>query len=193
VEYEVADFGAGIFFMTVATRTVDLPPNSIADYCVTWTPSTGGTLHRCLQVRLKQPGYRDQTSQKNIDITTIPFPALDLSQVLAVIRNPYLVTQTLELRPTTYGIGPFWQLQIHNGAGNPVPDLIGPEETLNVRVGFAPAVGATDALQQDSDYHFGDESRVEIEAYVGGTSVGGFSAVYQAPHFLYLPLLVKNE
>jgi len=193
LEYEVADFGAGIFFTPVATQTVDLPPNSVADYCVTWTPATGGTLHRCLRVRLKQPGYQDQTSQKNIDITTIPFPDLDLSEVLAVVRNPYPLTQTLELRPTMYGIGPFWQLQIRDGAGNPVPDDLGPEETLSVRVGFAPAVGAADALQQDSPYHFGDESRVEIEAYVGGTSIGGFSAVYEAPHFLYLPLVVRNQ
>jgi len=193
VAYEVADFGAGIFFTSVATRTVDLPPESVADYCVIWTPSTGGTLHRCLQVRLKQPGYQDQTSQKNIDITRIPFPALDLSEVLAVVRNPYPLAQTLELRPTTYGIGPFWQLQISDGAGNPLPDVLGPHETLNVRVGFAPAGGAATALQEDPLYHFGDESRVEIEAYVGGTSVGGFSAVYEAPNRVYLPLIVRNQ
>ena len=193
LDYEVADFGAGIFFTPVATRMVDLPPNSVADYCVTWTPSTGGTLHRCLQVRLRQPGYQDQTSQKNIDITRIRFPSLDLSEVLAVIRNPYPFTQTLELRPTTYGIGPFWQLQIGDGEGNPVPELIGPEETLGVRVGFTATVGAAEALQDGSLYHFGDESRVEIEAYVGGTSVGGFSAVYEAPQFVYVPLILKDQ
>jgi len=193
VIYEVADFGAGIWFTEVATRTLELPPNSIDDYCATWTPSAGGTLHRCLQVVLRQPGFEDQTSQKNIDIEEVSFPSLDLSEVLAVIRNPHLMTQTLELRPTTYGIGPMWKLDIRDAAGGPVPPVLGPEGTVGVRVGFTPIAGAADVLQQGSPHHFGDESRVEIEAFVGGTSVGGFSAVYEEPRIVYLPLVVKGQ
>jgi hypothetical protein len=60
-------------------------------------------------------------------------------------------------------------------------------------VGLAPAGQAANAFQQDSLYHFGDESRVEVEAYVGGTSVGGFSAVFEAPNRIYLPLVLRSQ
>jgi hypothetical protein len=193
--YSVADFGAGVYFTPIATQTVSLPPNSIDDYCVTWTPAAGGTLHRCLEVTLRQPGYQDQTSQRNVNLVEIRFPELDLSDVLGIIRNPDPLTHVLELRPTVFGIGPFWQMQIHDGEGNPLPDMLGPNETVEAHIGFVPALGAqANAAQQDSQYSFGDESRVEVEAFLDGVSIGGFSAVYEVPaNPIYLPVLMRDN
>jgi uncharacterized repeat protein (TIGR01451 family) len=47
VEFSAADFGAGIGFTPIATRAFILPPHTFARYCVPWTPSASGTLHRC--------------------------------------------------------------------------------------------------------------------------------------------------
>jgi hypothetical protein len=192
--YEVADFGAGIYFTPIATRTVNLPPNSIADYCASWTPATGGTLHRCLLVTLKQPGYQDETSQRNVNVRKIRFPKLNLSDVLGIIRNPDPLPHRLELRPMVYGIGPLWQLQIRDGDGNPLPNTLGPNETVEVHLGFVQTAGAqVNVAQQDSQYHFGDESRVEVEVYLDGASIGGFSAVYEeSSNAIYLPLILKD-
>ena len=51
LDYAVADFGAGIGFTPVGSQAVTLPANSIADYCITWTPSTAG---RCIAVPLSR-------------------------------------------------------------------------------------------------------------------------------------------
>lgn len=48
VDFSVADFGAGIWFTSIGTENSTLPPNSIDDYRIDWTPATGGTLHRCI-------------------------------------------------------------------------------------------------------------------------------------------------
>ncbi len=195
VRYEVADFGAGIYFTPIATETVVLPPNSIDDYCVTWTPATGGTLHRCLLVRLMQPGYQDQTSQRNVNIVRLPFPQLNLRDIIAVIRNPDPLTHTLQLRPVIYGIGPFWRLRIRQENGDPLPPVLGPNEAIQVRVGFDEV--QLNAAQQELPYAFGDESRVEVGVYLDDALIGGFSTVYEAPlptdNFIYLPLVLRNE
>jgi len=192
--YEVADFGAGIWFTPIATETVELPPNSIDDYCVNWIPATGGTLHRCLRIVLQQPGYEDQTSQRNVDIQRIPLPQFDLSDVIAIIRNPDPLPHVLEVRPTLFGIGPAWQLLLQDGGGNPLPGMLGPNESVEVHLGFAPVLNAANAIQQDPQSHFGDESRVEIEVFLDGASVGGFSAVYAPPlTHIYLPLVLRNQ
>ena len=43
VEFDVADFGAGIGFTPVGTQTFVLPPTSFNNYCIPWTPAPGPT------------------------------------------------------------------------------------------------------------------------------------------------------
>ena len=61
VEYAVADFGAGIPFTTVATKSFTLPPFSLAKYCADWTPSTTMTLHSLRSSRSASPSAQDRS------------------------------------------------------------------------------------------------------------------------------------
>jgi hypothetical protein len=192
--YSVADFGAGIDFTPIQTKTVTLPPNSLDKYCITWTPAAGGTLHRCLLVTLKQAGYQDEHSQKNVDLVTLPTLQIDLSDVVVIIRNPDLVSHTLEIRPVIYGIDPFWKLHLLTDPGDPPPDMLGPGQAFNLHLKFAPGMAANGALAAaPADFRFGDESKVEVGVYMDGALAGGFTAIYQlAPTRLYLPTILRN-
>jgi hypothetical protein len=192
--YSVADFGAGIGFTPIQTKTVTLPPNSLDKYCISWTPAAGGTLHRCLLVTLKQAGYQDERSQRNVDLVSLPTLNIDLSDVVVIIRNPDPVTHTLEIRPVIYGIDPFWKLHLLTDPGDPPPNVLGPGQAFNLHLMFAPTFTADGALAAaPADFRFGDESKVEVGVYMDGALVSGFTAAYQlAPTRLYLPTILRS-
>ena len=192
VDYQVADFGAGIWFTSVGTRTVTLPPESIDDYCINWTPDPGGTLHRCLQVTLIQPGYEDQHSQRNIDVvagTILDILHLDLP---LLVQNPDLGPHQLEFEIRTYGFGPGWLVEVASGDGNPPPDVINPGETLPLMLELTPAVSRRSPAQNDlPEYGFGDETRVEVDVMMDGTRVGGVAFVFDVSEDLFLPTIFR--
>ena len=132
----VADFGAGIPFTPVTTQSFTLPPNSLAKYCVPWTPAPGGTLHRCIQVTLKQPNYPDDRSQRNITLVRPLRGGFATLRVPAIIQNPDGITHTLQLQTTLLGIDPVWKLDIKTETGAlllAVQD-IGPGQTLKILI-----------------------------------------------------------
>ncbi len=181
IDYAVADFGAGINFTTVASQNFTLPPNSVDDYCVTWTPATGGTTHRCILVTLMQPGYKDQTSQRNVNIVRLSIgDILDDIRIPVLVRNPDWVNHNLEIRPTVFGIDPYWEPVITDDDGNPPPEVLGPGEMVNLNVGFQPAGGPV-LSQAPEQFDYGDESRVEVAVLLDGEEVGGFTAVVMPP------------
>jgi hypothetical protein len=195
--YAVADFGAGIPFTTVGTKVVTLPPFSNAKYCINWTPSTGGTLHRCIQITLKQPGYQDMRSQRNIDLKPARPNKLDLLDFTFKVRNPDLVPHTLELSPTIYGIDPFWEIKFITDPGDPPPDVILPGQTLNLHMLLVPAVQKTQLFgaaptqaEPPSDYRFGDVSRVDVGILLDGEQVGGITAELSSSRIL-LPIIIR--
>jgi hypothetical protein len=187
IEYAVADFGAGIPFTPVAIKNFTLPPNSLARYCADWTPATGGTLHRCVLVTLKQAGYQDMRSQRNVDlrrITIAGFPSLD---VPFRIGNPDLVTHTLTLTPTLIGIDPFWKPVILTDPGDPPPNVLGPGQMVNLHLMLLPAVQAkAPGATAPDDYRYGDVSQVEVSAYLDGDLVGGVTVELNTNR-MYLP------
>jgi hypothetical protein len=192
LEYAVADFGAGIGFSTVATRTVTLPPNSIDKYCVDWTPATTGTLHRCILITLKQAGYRDMRSQRNIDIARVRPTRLDLIDIPFKVGNPDLVSHTLELDPILYGIDPYWQVKFITDQGDPPPDVLEPGQIVNLHLLFTGGVALSGAAiapaAAPSDYSFGDVSRVDVGVLLDGQQIGGLSVELDSPQ-LFLPLV----
>ena len=68
MDFAAADFGAGIDFTPVGSLSLTLPPHSLDRYCLPWTPASTGTPHRCILVTLKQAGFQDMHSQRNVDL-----------------------------------------------------------------------------------------------------------------------------
>jgi hypothetical protein len=193
VTYSVADFGAGIGFTAVATRTFTLPSFSNAPYCAPWTPAVGGTLHRCLMVTLRQPNYPAQHSQLNLDIVRTPRGSLTGVDVPIMIGNPDVISHTLKLRPIIYGIDPYWRLRLLVDPGDPPPLVLGPNEVIRVRLGFVPAATAAGAEPAaPPEYRFGDESRVELEVYLDDRLIGGVNVEVRPPEHTFLPIMLRR-
>ena len=189
--YQVANFGAGIGFTTVATRVVELPPNSLQRYCVSWTPPSQA--HYCVLVEVQLPGYRPQHAQRNVDVLG-PW-RLDLS-VPFVIGNPDGVTHTLSFDIEAWGIHPDIIPQIviprPGGGGDPPPFEIGPGQQLNAVLVFRRSIAATGGRRAQGASAvadtFGDVQRVEVAVKLSGKTNSGFSAEFQAVR-IYMPLL----
>ncbi|NJN68364.1 MAG: hypothetical protein HC884_17455, partial [Chloroflexaceae bacterium] len=182
IDYAVADFGAGIYFTTVASENFTLPANSIGDYCADWTPALGGTNHRCVLVTLKQPGYPDQTSQRNVNIIQLSIgDILSHIKLPVLVRNPDWVNHHLEIRWTIFGIDPFWEPVIVDDDGDPPPETLGPGEMLHLNLGFQPVEGTTLSQTPPESFDYGDESRLEVAILLDGEEVGGFTAVVVPP------------
>ncbi len=189
LDYAVADFGAGVPFTPVGSRTVTLPPNSNADYCISWTPATSGTLHRCILVTLKQEGYRDMRSQLNVDIRRVLISDLPNLNIPVKIGNPDGIKHKLEFVPTFYGVDPRWKLR---WLIDPPPE-IGPNQVLDLNLGFelGPVLtGAGFTQAAPGTLTFGDEQRVDVAVLLDGVEVSGFTVQFEQG-LLYLPLTVK--
>jgi uncharacterized repeat protein (TIGR01451 family) len=190
VIYSYADFGAGIGFTPIQTRTITLPPGSIDKYCINWTPTAGGTLHRCLLVTLQQPSFQDQRSQHNVNLVR-PTQGPSGIRIPFFVGNPDLFTRTLRFDPVLVGIDPtLWRPHF---TPDPPPDL-GPGQVLDMQFELVPAVAAlrADAAASSNDYRFGDSSRAEIGVYLEDELVSGFTVEYGPPLTVYLPVVLRN-
>lgn len=189
LDYAVADFGAGVAFTLVASKTVVLPPNSNAKYCVNWTPLSSGTLHRCIRVTLKQAGYQDMHSQRNIDIRRIRITDLPQLVIPIKIGNPDGIKHKLELKPIFYGVDPRWKLR---WLVDPPPE-INPNQVLNLNMGFelGPTLTGSELMQAvPGTDTFGDEQRVDVSVLLDGVEVSGFTIQFEQSK-VYLPLVMK--
>jgi uncharacterized repeat protein (TIGR01451 family) len=183
--YYVADFGAGVPFTQIVKTWVTIPANSDNRYCLDWTPSAGGTLHRCLQIRLIQDGFLDQVSQRNIDL--IPGKPGVGSVVSFMVRNSEDYTRTLELGTDLVGI---WGLV---PAFNPlVPPVIDPYETISFTMELTIPIGlrAADGVSAPPNYSFGDSQQVNVGVYMDDNLIGGFTVEYVA-YKIYLPVVLR--
>ncbi len=193
VNFSVADFGAGIGFTPAASLTaITLPPHSLNTYCASWTPTAGGTLHRCVLATLVQGGALDQHSQHNIDIV---HPASgDLSGLVIpfVFGNPGLAARALSFDINLVGISPYWSPFILTPAGDPPPTMLpgGGHVALVLRFSLGAAALSVQAPQLPPDFSFGSTSSVEVTELLDGTPESGFSVILESFH-LYLPLIMK--
>jgi len=72
VDFGAANFGMGVPFDPVGSRTITIPPHRSVRVCVVWIPPKEG--HWCVGVILHVPGWSDQQAQRNIDVweTLVP-------------------------------------------------------------------------------------------------------------------------
>jgi len=187
VIYSFADFGAGIGFTPIQTKTITLPPSSLNKYCITWTPPTSGTLHKCLLITLQQPGFQDQHSQRNVNFRRLPrlVPGLPIT---FTVGNPSPFTRTLRIDPVLIGFGPIWQPHLPD----PPPDELGPGQMLNLALDLMPMMSVeSEAAATPSDDRFGDYSGIEVGVYLDDELIGGFT-VDDTPLKVYLPIVMKQ-
>ncbi|MFL5801298.1 MAG: hypothetical protein ACJ8CR_06110 [Roseiflexaceae bacterium] len=193
IVYEVAGFGVGTGFTTVGTQVVTLPPFSNGTYCITWTPTgtASQAQHTCVRITLKQPGYQDMHSQRNFDSGQGWAHQLDRIDVPFQVRNPDLVSHTLQLSPTIYGIDPFWKIKFLTDPGDPPPNVLQPGQTVNLHLRLVPAVAKAANIapaQAPGNYRFGDVSRVDVAALLDGEQLGGITFELIPPN-VWLPLI----
>jgi hypothetical protein len=183
VQYQVADFGAGIGFTNVAEQTFTLPAHSINRYCVNWAPAGSGTLHRCVLVTLKQPGYQDMRSQRNVDIQ--PAGSLPTFDVPFQVTNPDLVSHLLTFQSHLMGIDPnMWTPVIQMPGGGDPPPVINPGESIQLHLLLLPAVDPSpQAIPADS--YFGSQRQVQVAVLFDGVVHNGFSV--SLSYFSYMP------
>ncbi|MBW7884799.1 MAG: hypothetical protein H3C34_19595, partial [Caldilineaceae bacterium] len=197
VEFRVAAFGAGIGFTPVGSlNNLTLPPNSIGQYCINWTPTpvSGGSLHRCIQVRLSQAGFRDQFSQRNVDVRRLSVGSLNELLKLNIpftIGNPNDYTVPMDINKILIGLTPRVRPRI---TPDPPPELMA-GQTIDFMLGFEMVPGAEVAAagalaEDDFALGYGDTARVEVALVLDGEEVGGFSVELEN-HRLYLPAVRK--
>ena len=189
VTFSEADFGAGIGFTPRVTQAFTLPPYSLQKYCVNWTPLNGGTLHRCILVTLKQPGFQDQTSQRNYDLEQRP-PVFNPGSVHIPfsIGNPFSFPSKLDLVGILIGLNQWTPKFTGPGGGDP-PLELGAHETWNGMLELVPAV--QHGPQAADESYSGDVVRVDVEVRLNDEPASGFSVEFAPPLKVYLPLIMK--
>ena len=188
LQFDAADFGAGIGFTPFATQSFLLPAHTVNRYCVPYTPLITGTTHRCILVHLIQPGYRDMTSQHNVDLVRYT-GSLSTLDIPITIGNPDLVGHHVTFDLQTTGIDSMWQPVIVPAPGDPSIDMIPGGGTLIVRLQFqAMVVGLV--TQLPPDFHFGDSSQVSVGLLLDGQPTSGFTILLPATR-TYFPAVKK--
>ena len=192
LEFSVAAFGAGIGFTPVGSLMgVILPPSSLTRHCINWTPApvSGGSVHRCILLRLSQPGFRDQFSQRNVDVRRMRIGSL--SELLALkipfsLGNPDPFRQAVDVQAILIGLS---QPTIRPRITPDPPPFLGPGEVQNFQLSFEAAAAAGVDAQGLPKY--GDVARAEVSLFLGGEPAGGFSVELKLPGRGFLPLLAR--
>lgn len=177
IDFSEADFGAGIAFTPIGSLVnVSIPANSLAAYCINWTPAGTGTLHRCILVTLHQAGYRDEVSQRNLDLVRTLPGSLGAISVPIKLTNPDLVAHTLTFDLEAVGLDPYWKPVITDGLGGPPPAALLSGETIGLSLHLVPAVGTAQLLAgPPTEYRYGDSTKVQVGVLLDGVLVNGFT------------------
>jgi len=199
VDFSVADFGAGVPFTPVGSLTpITLPANSLAKYCIPYTPPAGGTLHRCVLVTLHQAGFQDQQSQRNLQLrrqTIRDISGLYGVEIPFTVGNTKPFTQPLKIDVNVIGLPPVFKFHI---LPDPPPDLK-PNETQNFVLRLEPVgdvnAASTDVAHDDA-FSYGDTVRVDASVKLDGEEVSGFSMEFAPPEAstnqqIFLPLVQR--
>jgi hypothetical protein len=187
VTFSEAVFGAGIPFTPFTTQVFTLPPHSLQKYCVNWTPIASASMHRCLLVTLQQPGWQDQTSQRNVDLVRrqrifnpsgvhIPFS----------IGNPFPFTSKLNLNGILIGLNQ-WKPHF---IPDPPPDLA-PGQTMEFMLELVPAVQQNGPNVETDPSISGDVVRVDVSLSLNDQPYSGFSVDFAPPLNMYLPVILR--
>jgi len=188
VTFSEAVFGAGIPFTPFKTQTFTLPPYSLQKYCVNWTPIASAYLHRCLLVTLQQPGWQDQTSQRNVDLVSRPRVGWNPAGVHIPfsIGNPFPFTSKLNINGILIGLNQ-WMPKF---LPDPPPDLL-PGQVWEGALELVPAVQQHGPNVGEPSIS-GDAVRVDVSVYLNDLPQSGFSVDFAVPLKVYLPLVLRQ-
>jgi len=140
VEFGMANFGIGLSYTTIPAagnpQQVTVPPNGSAKACIVWMPTIADAGHRCIQVTIRQPGFRDLTSRRNLDVLQPLLRPGETDTLTIPVRNPLANTVDIEMR--VFNHCPGWTVQA-------VPHLLAgmaPGEIRSVVLHVMPPSGA---------------------------------------------------
>ena len=170
VEFGVANFGIGMPFVPIDHQVVEIPPFSKIKVCTTWVPPIGG--HFCVQIFVRQPGYRGVFSQRNMDVAEYLRPNTpDLFEF--PVGNPFdeAITVTLGLVEHLPG----WDVSLSDYI---IPNLLSHTHKMVTMV-VTPTGNLAD-LEDESPV-------VDVEAYVDNRLLGGFRKLFRPPIPIHHP------
>ncbi len=189
VTFKEAVFGAGIPFTPinpVPTHVFTLPPHTVQKYCVNWLPFASASLHRCLLVTLQQPGFQDQTSQRNVDLVKRSVLSNPGSvHIPFTVGNPFNFTSKLDINGILIGLNQ-WMPKFQP---DPPPDLP-PGGMWQGELMLVPAVQLGPNAAAADTTIAGDVARVDVSVSLNDKPYSGFSVDFSL-HQLYLPLIRK--
>ena len=171
---------------------VVLPANSLTRRCINWTPTpvSGGSVHRCILLRLSQPGFQDQFSQRNVDVQRVQLGSL--SELLALkipfsLGNPDPFRQTVAVQAILVGLA---QPAIRPRITPDPPPFLEPGQVQDFQLSFEMMAAA--GVEDQNLPRYGDVARAEVSLFLGGAPAGGFSVELTLPSRRYLPLMVRK-
>ena len=170
VDFGVANFGIGLPFLPINRQTVELPPYSRTRVCTNWVPPIGG--HFCVQILVRQPGYRDMFSQRNIDVAEYLRPSMPDTYTFPV-GNPFDRPVTVTLGLVNHLAG--WEVGLSDYR---LPNLLPGTHRL-VTMTVTPAAN----LQMLED----QTPVVDVEAYADDRLLGGIRKVFHPPIPIHQP------
>jgi hypothetical protein len=183
VDLAFANFGIGLPFTPIGSRTIDVPPLSRAKVCLTWIPPEAG--HWCLQAVLHLFGFTDQVSQRNIDIWEKLQPGVPAYTEFP-LRNLFTETLPIQLELKPNPTRKDWGMSLSPGLVN-----LRPGEEITVTLVVTPPLGAKLGTR---DYI------ADVEAFnMAGqepTRIGGFRKMDWPPvplHVLRDPPYAESE
>ena len=165
--FSVANFGIGVPFTPVGHRHVVVPPGGHAKGCVIWVPPVDG--HWCIQVHLKQPGWDDLVSQRNIDIfePLVPGEPHHLEFPVGPLETGGTVTLT------TSNVPDGWDVSL-----DPPRFSLDQGQVQTVTLTTYPPGGAVLGSRRPV---------VDVEGYLNGEPLGGFRKFDWPPVPLHRP------
>ena len=179
LDFGIANFGIGLDFGPIGTRTIQVPPFSKARACVVWIPRVPG--HWCIQAILRQMGFPNQVSQRNIDVWEALVPGEPAYTVFPV-RNPGPDTDVIRMR--LLNIRPGWSVTVTPESLTLGANITGPVTLTVVPPPVGPLLGSREPI-------------VDVEALTGqGALIGGFRKMDMPPvplHRLKDPPYAETE
>lgn len=208
VTFNYADFGAGIGFTLLQTvNNVVVPAHGSQTVCIVWTPTAGGTLHRCIEVVIHQPGYLDVFSQRNVNLVRFNLGNLFNGAAFVNLPNFIIHNPGPDPEPFTFDLqqvgvpGFIFILMDQNGnpvpLGSEIPFAAGESQTFFLQVRQAAAVTSSARPSVATPPPLaGSDSYVDVIPYDNGQPLmvdGNQSAVrfsFETPT-VYLPIVHK--
>ncbi len=171
VEFGVVNFGIGLPFTPIDHQEIELPPFSRTRVCTRWVPPIGG--HFCAQIIVRQPGYQDVISQRNLDVAEYLQPNVTDHYVFPV-GNPY------PDRPITITLGLIQRLGGWQASLDPVTLVnVQPQTSRMVTLTVKPPADLT---------HLPDgEPVLDVEAFAEHRLIGGFRKLFRPPISIHRP------